>query len=156
MSDDAGGLVGVLLPVDRGVSLRVSLFAVALFLLGLVAQGFIWLTVALLDIGGMAAIGRLVVLVLCGAAIVGAAVNGYANDDLLVSAAMALAPVAGLAGFSVPVTVLGSVPGLPAAGRTVLLWGGVTAVLGSVVGLACVFAGRRFGGNRSSSPPPLD
>lgn len=149
MSKESSELVGLLLPVNRDVSMWVSLFAVSLALLGLITQGFVWFAVSLLGIDGMISIGRGAVLLLCLAAVLGATVNGYANDDLLTSVLIAVAPLVGLAGFNLAVTALESVPGLPEVSRSAVVWAGGAAVAGTLTSLCGVVAGRVYGGNRS-------
>ena len=149
MTDQRATLKEILLPADRDVSLRVLIFVVALLLLAFVTQGFIWMTSTLLD--GIVTASSRVVLFLCAVSILGASVNGYANDDLLTSVLVAVAPVIGFGLFAIPVSLIGTVPGVSDAGRTALVRGGATAILGSAAGLAGVWIGRRYGTGRSAS-----
>lgn len=151
MTKDEPSLTGVLLPVNRAVSLRAVLFAISLACLGFITQGFIWFSEEILGIGTP---GSIMVYVLSIIAGVGAAVNGYVNDDLLVSCCIAIAPVTGFALFSAALWLVGVSPVLSETGQMALLVGAVTGLLGSIVGLGSVWIGRRYGGGRKS--PTLD
>ncbi|AZH24506.1 hypothetical protein [Haloplanus aerogenes] len=150
MTDDGPTVSGVLLPADRAVSLRVVVFVIALALLAFVTQGFVWFSATLLD--GLGPSGEGIALFLCGVAVVAAALNGYANDDLLVSVLVSAAPLVGFAAFTLAVAALGTVSGPGSATRTALIRGGLTLPLGSLLGLLGVWLGRRSGGGRE---PPM-
>jgi hypothetical protein len=148
VTDDGPTLTGVLLPANAAVSLRVVVFVIALALLAFVAQGFVWISMTLLD--GLGPSGGTITLLVCGVAVVAAALNGYANDDLLVSVLVSAAPLAGFAAFTL---VVSAIDGLPAAvdpGRAALVRGAITLPVGAAAGLLGVWLGRRLGGGRES------
>lgn len=150
MTDDGPTVTGVLLPANAAVSLRVVVFVIALAVLAFVAQGFVWISAALLD--GLGPSGGTITLLVCGVAVVAAALNGYANDDLLVSVLVAAAPLVGFAAFTLAISAVGAVPAPGSAARAALIRGGITLPLGSLLGFLGVWLGRRFGGGRESSP----
>lgn len=148
MTDDGPTVTGVLLPANAALSLRVVVFVIALALLAFVAQGFVWISAALLD--GLGPSGGTITLLVCGVAVVAAALNGYANDDLLVSVLVAAAPLVGFAAFVLAISAVGDLAASGDAGRAALVRGAITLPVGAAVGLLGVWLGRRFGGGRES------
>lgn len=149
MADESPSISKFVLPANQAVSLRIVVFAISLALLGFVTMGFRWFseTVFTLNAGGT------IIYLLCGVALLGAILNGYVNDDLLVSCCVAGAPLVGFSLFPITVWLLTNMSGLSSGGETALVAGGVTAVVGSVGGLVGVLAGRRHSGRSS---PRLD
>lgn len=147
MGDKELSIAGILFPVDRAVSLRVVLFAISLGCLGFITQGFVWFSEVIMETSTP---GGAMVYGLCVAAIIGALLNGYANDDLLVSCGIAFGPVLGFVLFPAALWVSGTTPVLSETAETALLIGVGTAIVGSMAGLGGVWLGRRFGGGRSS------
>jgi hypothetical protein len=150
MSEDGGdttdgetSILQILLPVNRAVSLWVSLFALSLAVLGFIAIGFIWLSESVLAFGST---GAWVAYVLALAAIVGAGVNGYLNDDLVVSLFIAVAPLAGFVFFTATIGALTDLSELSSTGQTAVVIGVLTVVVGSIAGGIGVWAGRVYGG----------
>jgi hypothetical protein len=88
---------------------------------------------------------RAIILLVCDAAVVAAALNGCANDDLLVSVA---APLVDFAAFTLAVSAVDGLPAPVDAGRTALVRGAITFPIGAAVGLLGVWLGRRLGGGR--------
>lgn len=148
MTDDGPTLAGILLPANAAVSLRTVVFVIALALLAFVAQGFVWISAALL--GGLGPSGGPITFLICGVAVVTAALNGYANDDLLVSVLVSAAPLAGFAAFTLVVSAIGGLPAPVDPGRAALVRGAITLPVGAVAGLLGVWLGRRIGGGRES------
>lgn len=150
MANERTGLAGVLLPANLSVSLRVVVFALSLAALGFLVQALIWFSEVTLETSPPA-IETLYLL--CGVAVVGAAINGYANDDVLVSFAIAVGPLVGFGLFPGVLLVLDMSPAVSETGETALNLGQQTAVAGSLVGLAG-FSLRRLLGRARSSPSP--
>jgi hypothetical protein len=146
-TDGETNILQILLPVNRTVSLWVSLFALSLAVLGFIAIGFIWFSESVLEFGST---GAWVVYVLAFAAIVGAGVNGYVNDDLIVSLFIALAPLAGFVLFAATIGALTDLSELSSTGQTAVVIGVLTAVVGSIAGGVGVWAGRVYGGGRGT------
>jgi hypothetical protein len=147
MGEGDSSLAGVLLPVNRAASLRVVVFAIALACLAFVTQGFIWFAEVAVEFDVP---GREVVYLLSIVAVLGAVVNGYANDDALVSGCIAVAPIVGFALFSLAVIPLDTSPAVSDTGGLALRLGVLTAIAGSITGLAGVWVGRKYGGGRES------
>ena len=149
MTDDETGdptLRRVLLPVHRDVSLWVSVFAFLLATLAFTALGVRWFF-EMLALGG---VGSWDLYALALAAVVGAGVNGYLNDDLLVSAFLALAPLVGFVLFLATGGVAAGPDPLSSTGVRTLLVGLLTAGLGVTAGGVGVWAGRVRGGPGSA------
>lgn len=142
-ADEDTDLLGVLLPVNRTVSMWVFLFAITLAVLAFVAIGFLWFSESVLAFGSSSAWG---VYALALAAIAGAGVNGYLNDDLLVSLFIALAPLAGFVLFAASIGALTDLSQLSSTGQTAVVAGIVTAIVGAIAGVVGVWAGREYGG----------
>lgn len=147
MSDNGRTLIGILLPENRAVSLRVVIFAISLVGLGFVTHGFIWISEVVFE---FAIPGQGIIYGLCTVAILAAFINGYANDDALVSMGIAVGPILGFGLFSAVLLPTGLSPLVSETGGTALSLGGITAVVGTVSGLLGVWIGRQYGGGRSS------
>lgn len=146
MTDEGSSMSKFLLPANQAASLRIVVFAISLSLLGYVAMGFLWFSEAVFTLGA----GGSIIYLLCGVAVLGALINGYVNDDVLVSCCIAVAPLVGFTLFPLTVGFLTDMAALSETGTTPLVVGGLTAVVGSLAGLVGVLAGRRYGGGRSS------
>jgi hypothetical protein len=147
-SNDETNILRILLPVNRSVSLWVSLFAFSLAVLGFIAIGFIWFSESVLEFGSS---GAWSVYLLAFAAIVGAGVNAYLNDDLVVSLFIAVAPLAGFVLFAATIGALTDLSELSSTGQTAVVIGVVTVVVGSIAGGVGVWAGRVYGGGRGTA-----
>lgn len=148
MTDEGTKFVRVLLPVNWEVSLWVSLFGFGLAVMAFVTLGLVWLSETILLFGS---IESWVMYVLAFAAVAGAAVNGYLNDDLLVSLFIALAPLAGFGVFIITGGAASGLGELSSTGQNALVIGIVTALLGGLAGGVGVWAGREYGGGRGTS-----
>ena len=146
MADEGFSISELLLPANQTASLRIVVFAISLALLGYVAMGFLWFSETVFTVG----LDISVVYLLCGVAIIGAAINGYVNDDVLVSCFIAVGPLVGFALFPLTVEFLTDMDALSEIGTTPLVVGGITALVGSIIGLLGALAGRRYGGGRGS------
>ncbi|GEM_PF-4504735 len=132
MRNERTGLAGVLLPANLSVSLRLVVFALALAALAFLVQALIWFSEVTLETSPPPIES---VYVLCGVAIVGAAVNGYANDDIVVSVCLAVGPLVGFGLFSGAIFVLDMSPVVSETGEVAISLGRQTAVAGSLLGL---------------------
>lgn len=151
MDKQERSLSGILLPVNRAVSLRIVVFSISLACLSFITQGLIWLMEVVLE---SEPLGKQIVYILCGVAIVGAIVNGYVNDDALGSTTIAFAPLIGFCLFPAALWLFGVGPMMSETGERLLYFGTLTAVFGIVTGFIGVWVGRKYGGGRSS--PSLD
>ena len=133
MANERTGLAGVLLPANLSVSLRVVVFALSLAALGFLVQALIWFSEVTLESSPPAIES---VYLLCGVAILGAAVNGYANDDIVVSVCLAVVPLVGFGLFSGAMFALDMSPVVSETGEVAISLGQQTAVAGSLLGLA--------------------
>ena len=148
MTDDdteQGGVdvVRVLLPVNWQVSIWVSLFGFGLAGIAFLVLGLVWLSEGVLEFGTVESWG---LYALAFAAVVGAAVNGYLNDDLLVSLFIALAPLLGFVLFLVTGGAATGLDEFSTTGQDALLLGVGAAILGAIAGGGGVWAGREYGG----------
>ena len=123
--------------------IRASLFGFGLAGLAFVTLGFLWLAEGVLGFGTVQSWG---LYALAFAAVVGAAVNGYINDDLLVSLFIALAPLLGFGLFLVTGGTATGFDEFSSTGQDALLLGAGAAVIGAIAGSAGVWAGREYGG----------
>ena len=139
MGDARTGLTGILLPRNWALSSLAGIFAIALVGLSYVLLGFIWVSVEVLELGTIAS---WLVYALCSIAVLGALLNGYLNDDLLVSICIAVAPLVGFGLFVGSIWILPSFDPLFDIGSTALRFGGVTVGIGVLTGFVGVRAGR--------------
>lgn len=135
------------LPENRAVSLRITVFAIALVGLGFMTMGFVWMSQQIFQFG---AIGSELIYLLCIIAVLGAATNGYVNDDFTVSVCIAVAPLVGFILFAGSTMLVTDFAPLTGIGWIATKVGIGAAVVGAVVSAMGVWAGRRFGGGRSS------
>jgi len=142
MGDNANFLQ-VLLPVNRAVSLWVFLFAFTLTTLAFIAMGFIWFSEVVLELKTAGALG---LYALALSAIVGAGVNGYINDDLVVSLFIAIAPLVGFGLFTVTVGAATDLSEASSTGQTAVMLGIIAAVVGTFTTTIGIWAGRKYGG----------
>lgn len=146
MDDVRNKVVRFILPANRAVSLRIIVFAISLAALGFAVLGFAWLSEQILELG---AVGAELVYMLCGVAVIGAAINGYVNDDFAVSTCIAAGPLVGFVLFAVSAKLGTEFAPLAGIGMTATKAGLLTLGVGSAVGAGSVWAGRRYGGGRS-------
>jgi hypothetical protein len=134
---------------DRGTSAQFLLLALGLAGLALVVEALFWFASRLeigTGVGGASAL-----TLVAGGAVLGAAVNGYVNDGLLVSLLVGVAPVVGVAGFDALFAAPAQVPGLPSSALGATLAVGLVA---AVAGVAGVLLGRLMKGDRRAGTRP--
>jgi hypothetical protein len=126
--------------LDRQLSRQFLVFAIAVLGLGFLVDAPVWASVGVFQFGGMEETGRVLFLGIGAIAVVGAAINGYANDGVLFGSVVALAPLLGVLVFRAVRSFLG----LPAPDATV---GGFVWLLGTfaLAGVVCTLGGTALG-----------
>ncbi len=122
-------------------------YAAIVVALAFVVTASVWGGLTVFGFERFRAVGRPLLLGLCGLAAVLAGLHGYANDGLVVGATVAIAPFAGLLAWgSVAVSLDLATPGAGQAGFDRL------ALLGFVTGVLLTLVGTMVGRLTSSDP----